>query len=467
VDTAGDGALTWFDSPARAITCAEAVRDGVRALGLQARPAPGRSWQSAAEDPPGTHGSRPPGPAVMMRRPARRAVRRPGNDRCVNFPKIELHVHLEGTVRAGTLLQIARRNGISLPADSVEGLAARYEFRDFAHFLEVWLLTTAVLRTGQDFRQVVVDYAAEAASHGAVYLEGIFTPAEPARRGADWDEVFTGYRDGAQQAAELHGVQVRLTPDVPRGYPLEAAELTAGYAVAYRDRGVVGLGLGGAEAQYPPEPYARAFAVARDGGLGSVPHAGEVAGPASIRGALDSLGADRIRHGIRSVDDPGLLAELADRGVVLDVCPVSNLRTGAVASLDGHPLPELVAAGVDCSVSTDDPAMFGTDLTADYAAAMHLGVSARDCYLAGLRGALCDQRTKNQLQQAGEAFDRAGLATAGQARGRWRVQMKVACGWGRTADWLMRTVQKLDKLHAYPSLGEAHGHLACLSSPRR
>jgi aminodeoxyfutalosine deaminase len=332
----------------------------------------------------------------------------------VTFPKIELHVHLEGTVRAGTLLQVARRNGVPLPADSVVGLAALYEFRDFAHFLEVWLLTTGALRAERDFRQVVVDYAAEAASHGAVYLEGIFTPAEPVSRGASWDEVFAGYCNGAQQAAEQHGVQVRLTPDIPRGCPLETAELTARYAVTYRDRGVVGLGLGGPEAEYPPEPYAWAFAIASDGGLGSVPHAGEAAGPASIRGALDSLRADRIRHGIRAVDDPGLVAELAGRGVVLDVAPISNLRTGVVASLAEHPLPQLVAAGVACSISTDDPAMFGTDLTADYAAARYLGVSAQDCYQAGLHGALCDDQTKQELQQTGQAFDWAGLAAAGQ-----------------------------------------------------
>jgi aminodeoxyfutalosine deaminase len=325
------------------------------------------------------------------------------------FPKIELHVHLEGTVRARTLLQIARRNSVPLPADSVEGLAGLYKFRDFAHFLEVWQLTTGALRTEQDFRQVVVDYAAEAASHGAVYLEGIFTPAEPAARGCDWDEVFAGYCDGAQQAAEQHGVQVRLTPDIPRGYPLETAELTARHAVAYRDRGVVAVGLGGPEAEYPPEAFARAFEIARDGGLGSVPHAGEAAGPVSVRGALDSLRADRIRHGIRAAEDPGLLRELAARGVVLDVCPISNVRTGVVGSLAEHPLPVLAAAGIGCSVSTDDPAMFGTDLATDYAAAMELGVTARDCYLAGQRGALCEARTKNELQQAGDAFDWAAV----------------------------------------------------------
>jgi aminodeoxyfutalosine deaminase len=177
----------------------------------------------------------------------------------MTYPKIELHVHLEGTVRAGTLLQVARRNGVSLPADSAEGLAELYQYRDFGHFLEVWGMTTCALRTADDFRQVVVDYAAEAASHGAVYLEGIFTPAEPVGRGAAWDEVFEGYCDGAQEARERHGVHVRLTPEIARGYPIETGVQTARYAIAYRDRGVVGVGLGGSEKLHPAEPYAPAL----------------------------------------------------------------------------------------------------------------------------------------------------------------------------------------------------------------
>jgi aminodeoxyfutalosine deaminase len=329
----------------------------------------------------------------------------------VTFPKIELHVHLEGTVRPRTLLQIARRNGVTLPADSEAGLVGLYEFRDFAHFLQTWEMTTGALMTEQDFRQVVVDYAAEAARHGAVYLEGIFTPAEPVKRGAGWDEVFTGYCDGAQEARERHGVEVRLTPDIPRGYPLEAAELTARHAVAYRDRGVVGLGLGGLEADFPPDPYAPAFAVARDGGIPAVPHAGEAAGPDSIRAALDILHAVRIRHGITAVEDPVLVADLAARGIVLDVCPVSNVRTGVVASLAEHPLPALFAAGIACSISTDDPAMFGTDLSADYHAAQQLGVPARDCYLAGTAGALCDDATRSTLRKIGQNYDWALAAT--------------------------------------------------------
>ena len=328
----------------------------------------------------------------------------------VEFPKIELHVHLEGTVRAPTLLEIARRNDVALPADTAEGLAGLYEFTDFAHFIKVWTLTTSALRTAADFRQVVVDYAAEAASHGAVYIEGIFSPAEPVARGASFDEVFTGYCDGAQEARELHGVHVRLTPDVTRELGPAAAELTATYAVTYAGRGIAGLGLGGSEAEYAPEPYARAFDIARSGGLGSVPHAGEVAGPASVRGALEALHADRLRHGIRAIEDAGLVRELADRGTVLDVCPISNLRTRVVSSLAEHPLPALVAAGVACSVSTDDPAMFGTDLSADYAAALELGVAPADCYAAGVRGALCDESSRERLARIGAEFDWSGAA---------------------------------------------------------
>ena len=313
-------------------------------------------------------------------------------------------MHLEGTVRPATLLEIARRNDYGLPAETEEGIAALYEFRDFAHFIEVWILTTNALQHADDFRQVVVDYAAEAASHGAVYVEGIFSPAERARRGVRWEDMFDGYCDGADEARELHGVEVRLTPDITRGFTMEEAEETVRWAARYRDRGVVGVGLGGLEAEYPPEPYAAVFERARGEGLASVPHAGEVAGPASVRGALDALGAARVRHGIRSVDDASLVGELRDRELVLDVCPISNLRTGAVGSLSDHPLRRLVTAGVHCSVSTDDPAMFDTDLTRDYDAASSLGLSPRRAYEAGVRGALCDASTKARLREIGETF---------------------------------------------------------------
>jgi aminodeoxyfutalosine deaminase len=330
----------------------------------------------------------------------------------VTYPKIELHVHLEGTVRPWTLLEIARRNDYPLPAETEEELAALYDFRDFSHFIEVWVLTTNALMRADDFRQVVVDYAAEASSHGAVYVEGIFSPAERARRGVDWDEIFGGYCDGIEEARERHGLEMRLTPDIVRGFTLEEAEQTVRYAGKYRDRGVVGVGLGGLEAEYPPEPYEPAFALARDLGLASVPHAGEAAGPPSVQGALEMLHADRLRHGIRAVEDPGLLREIVDRRTVLDVCPISNLRTRVVRSLEEHPLPKLAAAGALCSISTDDPAMFGTDLSRDCRAAVALGLEPRAIYDAGLAGALCDEETRERLRAVADEFDWDGVEAA-------------------------------------------------------
>ena len=300
-------------------------------------------------------------------------------------------------MRPDTLRAIAKRNDYALPDD----LESRTEFRDFPHFLDAFVLTTGALQRYADFRQLVVAYAAEAKEHGAVYIEAIFAPR--ILHGIDTDEVFAGYCDGAQEARELHGVEVRLTPDIPRVYTLDDALTTARYAVKYRDRGVVGIGLGGPEEGHPPEPYAKAFALARAGGLASVPHAGESVGAESVRGALEALGADRIRHGVRAVEDPGLVAELAGRGTVLDVCPISNLRLGIVRSLEEHPLPQLVAAGIQCSISTDDPAIFDTDLTRDYEAAASLGVSPRAAYEAGVAGALCDEKSRNRLRRIGHS----------------------------------------------------------------
>jgi len=313
----------------------------------------------------------------------------------VTLPKIELHVHLEGSIRPATLLELARHNGASLPADSVEGLEKLYEFTDFNHFVEVWILTTNCLRTGDDFRRVVVDYAAEAASFGAVYVEGIFSPCERVQRGIGWDQIFGGYCDGAVEAYERHGVTVRFTPDLTRGLDPELAEEAARMSVRYAERGVVGLGLGGIESR-PAAPYRKAFDIARDGGLGLVPHAGEAAGPDSIREIL-ALDPARIRHGFRAVEDRALLAEIVARNIVLDVCPTSNLRTGVVRTLDEHPLPALRAAGALCSINTDDPAMFGTDLGREYEIAAALGVTPAEAFAAGVTGALCDEETRQRL----------------------------------------------------------------------
>jgi aminodeoxyfutalosine deaminase len=315
-----------------------------------------------------------------------------------NYPKIELHVHLEGAIRAHTLLDIARRNGETLPADTVEGLAELYEFTDFSHFIRVWQLTTNCLRTAEDFQQIVVDYAAEAAGYGAVYVEGIFSPPERVQQGIDWAAMYEGYCDGIVAARERHGVEVRLTPDLYRnGCPVELAEECARWSVRYADRGIVGFGIGGMEVGRSVRPYVRAFDIARDGGLAVVPHSGETTGPESIREVLDLLRPDRIRHGIGAAQDPAMLAEIVDAGIVLDVCPTSNLRTRVVADPAEHPLPALLAAGARCTINTDDPAMFDTDLGREYELAEKLGMTGRAAFDAGIAGAACDDATRARL----------------------------------------------------------------------
>jgi aminodeoxyfutalosine deaminase len=321
------------------------------------------------------------------------------------YPKIELHVHLEGAVSPELLCAAARRNGCSLPFDDVEALSDYMRFRDFDHFIEAWMATTTVLRTAEDYRELVLDYARRAQEHGAVYLEGIFSPTDRVALGVPQEVSFEGFCEGAQAAREQLGIEVRLTPDVTRFAPLEVACETARLAVAYRERGIVGLGLGGTEVGYPPEPYAQAFAIAREGGVGSVPHAGETEGPRSIRGALDALGADRIRHGVRAVEDPGLLREIAERGIVLDVCVLSNVCLSVVPSVAQHQLPQLLAAGVRCTVNTDDPTFFGCDLDAEHAVARSLGADPRALFEAGIAGALCEEATKERLRGIAAAYD--------------------------------------------------------------
>jgi aminodeoxyfutalosine deaminase len=325
------------------------------------------------------------------------------------YPKIELHVHLEATVRPDLLLEIARRNDARLPADTADGLREYYRCETFEEFVHRWIATSSVLQRYDDYREIVLDYAGRAKALGCVYIEAVCSPSEPALRGTHWQEVFEGYCDGAAEAAETHGVEVRLTPDVTRDLPALVGRRLARWAVKYRERGVVALSLGGSERRYGAEKFRKTFEIAREGGLKAAPHAGELAGgkagAPSVWAALEVLGADRIRHGIRAVDDPSLLAELARRGVVCDVTPTSNVRTGAVPSLEEHPLPAMLAAGVRCSISSDDPVLMDTDLERDCAAAVALGHSPRGMYEHALSGAFCDEATKVCLREIGERFD--------------------------------------------------------------
>ncbi len=287
-----------------------------------------------------------------------------------SLPKAELHVHLEGSIRPEVALELAARHGVALPgADGgVAGVRAAWRFPDFRAFIATYLAISACLQTAEDLVRAVDDLAARLLDAGVRHVELTFTPMTHVARGVRPDVLVAGLADG-RAAARARGVSLVYVFDIVRSFPDNAAP-TLAFAQALRRRdadAVIALGLGGPEGeQYPLDEIARVFAQARAEGLHSLPHAGEQKGAASIRAAIDQLGAERIGHGIHCLEDPALVAELVDRGIALEVCPSSNVALGVVPSLADHPLPKLRAAGLSLSLATDDPGLFGTDLVDEY-----------------------------------------------------------------------------------------------------
>jgi aminodeoxyfutalosine deaminase len=280
------------------------------------------------------------------------------------LPKVELHLHLEGSITPSTLLALARSQpGSTLPR-SEEGLRELYRFRDFAHFLEVYLLICGHLRGAEDFALITRELGASLAAQNVRYAEVTVTPMGHVLRGVAPEALFEGIERGRAEVEAEHGVRLRWSTDIDgRGGPELAVE-TVELVLRHRPAGLISLGLGGEEV--PRAQFARAFEIARDAGLHSVPHAGEAAGPRSVWDAVDRLGAERIGHGVRCLEDPALVAELRRRRIPLEVCPTSNVRTGVVAGLEAHPLPRLVEEGLVVTVNSDDPPMFGTSLRQEY-----------------------------------------------------------------------------------------------------
>jgi adenosine deaminase len=284
------------------------------------------------------------------------------------MPKVELHLHLEGSIRPATLLHLAHRHGVELPATDVEGLARWYRFRDFPHFVEIYVAICSCLRDGADFARITRELGETAMAHQVRYVQVAFVPSTHHRfTGMPYDEVWGGIREGAAWVERELGVRLQFAPDFPRtrrlGDSTGAVEATLEFAIAHRDEGIVALGLGGYEAGNPPEPFAEVFRHAKAHGLRSWPHAGEMDGPASIWGAVHALGADRIAHGVRAVEDHALLAYLAEHRIGCDVCPTSNVCLGVYPSIEQHPIRRLIKAGVSITINSDDPPMFNTTLT--------------------------------------------------------------------------------------------------------
>lgn len=296
------------------------------------------------------------------------------------MPKAELHIHLEGSIQPATLLALAERHGRTdrLPTTDLDALQAWFRFTDFPHFIHIYMLISDLLRTPEDFALIVRDFGADMARQHIRYREATFTPfthTDLQDKGLTIDHLLAGLEAGRRAAQEEFGVTLRWVFDIPRNasfrkdgsYDPYPAERTLAYAVQGMSHGVVGFGLGGYEVGAPPAPFAHAFRAATAAGLYALPHAGETMGAASVRDAVELLGAQRIGHGVRAIEDPALLALLHDRQIPLEINPTSNICLHVYRRLAEHPFPHLDRMGIPVTVNSDDPPLFNTSLSQEYA----------------------------------------------------------------------------------------------------
>ena len=276
-----------------------------------------------------------------------------------SLPKAHLHLHIEAAMRPSTMHELAAANGITIPSLS---------FTTFGDFIVLYQVATDVLHTADDLRRLVTEMAQDAHDDGAVWVEYfVYPPLWLGRFGADADALDL-VLELARDASAATGVGMGAIVTADRTLAPAIATIWADLAITRAGRGVVGFGLANDEARFGPEPFEKAFAVAKEGGLLSVPHAGELAGPDSVRATLDTLLPDRIGHGVRAIEDPSVVRRLADERITCDVAPTSNLTLGLYPSLREHAIGPLIDAGVPVTINADDPLLFGPGLLDEYTA---------------------------------------------------------------------------------------------------
>jgi adenosine deaminase len=316
------------------------------------------------------------------------------------MPKAELHVHLEGTAPPELVARLAQRNGIPLPERLLDG-HGRFRYGDFLDFLRTYDLAASVIRTAQDYRDITYEYLRDCADGGAIYVELTASPDHAALVGLSDEEHWDGIAAGIDDARADFGIEARILVSAVRNFGVEQAMRVARHAAERPHPYVVGFSMAGDEANFPADDFAHAYAIAAGAGLGCVMHAGEWHGPESVRAAL-RLPITRIDHGVRAVEDPELVAELAQRGIVLDCCPTSNVVLGVYPSYDEHPLPQLLAAGVRVTLGSDDPPYFGATIDGEYElCARRMGLNEADLRAitaTAIDAAFCDDDLKSALR---------------------------------------------------------------------
>ena len=317
----------------------------------------------------------------------------------MSVPKAELHVHVEGAASPDLIRRIAARNRVPVP-DGVFTENGRFRWKDFLDFLNTYDAATSVIRTGEDYRDIVYEYLVKCAAEGAIYVELTASADHAADVGISDEEHLAALAQGIDDARDETGIEGRIVMSCVRHFGAEKAREVARRTVEGPHPYVTGFGMGGDEAGFPPEQFADAFAIAREAGLGLTVHAGEWAGPESVRGGL-ALGVSRIGHGVRASEDSELVRELADKGTVLEVCPTSNVALGLYPSYEEHPLPALRAAGVAVTLGSDDPPYWDASIGGEYAvAAERMGFdeeALREVTRTALRAAFVEEEVRRKL----------------------------------------------------------------------
>jgi adenosine deaminase len=315
-------------------------------------------------------------------------------------PKAELHVHLEGTAPPELVRRIAARNDLVLP-DRLFGADGRFRYTDFIDFLRTYDLAASVIRTGEDYRDITYEYLCSCASEGAIYVELTASPDHAALVGLSDDDHLGGIARGIDDARRDTGIEGRILISAVRNFGVEQALRVARHAAERPHPYVVGFSMAGDEAGFPAHDFVEVFQVAAGARLGCTIHAGEWAGADSVLAALE-LPVARISHGVRAIEDPAVVSELAERGTVLECCPTSNVVLGLYPSYEAHPLPQLRGAGVRVTLGSDDPPYFGATIKGEYDVCLQrMGFSEADLLeitRTAIDAAFCDESLKAALR---------------------------------------------------------------------
>jgi len=315
-------------------------------------------------------------------------------------PKVELHLHLEGAIPLDALWELVCKYGGDPAVPTLDALADRFTYRDFPHFIDTWIWKNRFLREYDDFSFIAEAVAKDLARQNIRYVEAFYSPADFARHGLEVQGLTEAIRRGLARVSDL---EVALVADFVRDSGPDNAMRILPQLAEVRALGVVGVGIGGSEQRFPPEPFAEVYEQARQLGFRTSAHAGEAAGPVSVWGAINALKVDRIGHGTRAQEDETLLEHLAEHHIPLEMCPLSNLRTGVVAILEEHPIRRFVERGIVVTVASDDPKMFGNSLAEELWHLEHTHGLTRDqtrqVLCNGARVSWLEPERRQQLEQ--------------------------------------------------------------------